>query len=211
MTKRTHDGGAGSARQYEAPPLGGRQPIFYAHEVDEIRADKRSSAVVADEWGVSYDTIQRVRQRGRFRGVPYVTKEQASLRRKYPPLFSTEPVEEWQPPKPDAFTTTKPNPVGRKFSSGRAPLTLDEIAAILVDKRPTRAIARDYHLQSNYVQKLKRDYATEDDLKERIERCRDAVLADDRDVKTLSMAYKLPRGVIERIKHGTDTAEEKHT
>jgi hypothetical protein len=171
--------------------------------VDAIREDNRSSATVADEWGVSYDTIQRVRQRGRFAGVPYICKEQAAVRRKYPTLLDTTPVEEvlaahFEKHKPEP---KKPLPVGRKFLSGRAPLALDEIAAILVDKRPARIVARDYHLQSNYVMKLRRDYASDSDYAAKVERLRDRILADKRELTKLAVVYKLPVKVIEGIKH----------
>jgi hypothetical protein len=67
------------------PPAerGGRLPIFYRTEVEAIKRDERPIEEIAHSWGVSYDTIQKVKQRGRFANVPYIPRDEIDRRINY--------------------------------------------------------------------------------------------------------------------------------
>lgn len=174
----------GSAKQRS-----GRAPSLYREEVDAILADERGDTEAAKSFGVSVDTIKRVRQKGRFRAVPYIPRDEMDRTKADNLPMSAYPV-------------TKGGNKGRPFSSGRAALTSDEKLAIAVDHRPVRQVAEEYDVSMGYISKIRHELGTNMlrtgkvglmALKE--------IAADSRDVETIAEHWSLPVKVIEAIRH----------
>jgi len=105
---------------------GGRMSSLYRAEVDEIAADTRPRAQIAADWGISYDTVSRVKQVGRFKNVPYIPRDECDRTINY--LTGKT----YQATMLDTFNETKPEPqpIGRPFASGRGPLEAWEFEQI---------------------------------------------------------------------------------
>lgn len=165
---------------------GGRLPTFYREEVDRIRQDTRPLVDIAEAWGVAIDTIRRVQQRGSFAAVPYIPRDEVDRSEKYPDYADAA----------IAYVQGQVRP-GRPFASGRPALTDAELAEILVDKRPAKEIAHSYGLRTTYVQMLKRQLKYIEDVPVTL---KVTIQGDQRDVDTLSRAYKVPKHIVEEIK-----------
>lgn len=176
----------------------GRLPIFYRAEVEQIRADTRAPAVIAAAWGVAFDTIQRVRQAGRFRNVPYIPRDEIDRR-------------QGQASEQKAMSHYQTTPVhkrGRPFKSGReTPLSEEEILSIVSDQRQATIVAAEYSVSTSYVNNLKSKAGlsakgrtmTPDKVK--------AIIADQRDPALISRDFKVPKAVVEALKRGAADAD----
>ena len=127
---------------------GGRLPLFFRAEVDEIRADDRPMAQIAETWEVSYDTIMRVKQSGRFRHCVYIPRDEVD--RSIP--YSERECMKDQPTDPN-------NKDFHAYKSGRRDkLTSQERLDISLDKRVDTIIAADYEISVSTVRSIRRKF-----------------------------------------------------
>lgn len=134
---------------------GGRFPKFYRHEVDEIRKSHEKHSVVAEQYGVSVETIKRVREVGRYINERYIPRDEIDRR----PLYRDKHRDKPKAPK-KAVTPQGNAPAGRKgrpFKSGRADLTDLEKQMIAKDIRSARQVAEAHQISVPYVKKLRRE------------------------------------------------------
>jgi hypothetical protein len=171
----------------------GRVPKFYRDEVEQIKQDTRRIEDIAASWGVSFDTIQRVRQAGRFKHVPYIPRDEIDRRVNY---LTGEPVQ----PTMSEFPVPPSPKRGRPFGSGRRePMNDEEKLAIATDPRPPRDVAQEYGVSTSYVNKLRRqafDARRGALSKGTIE----AIRADERPHAVIARSYRVPIALVEHIK-----------
>lgn len=171
---------------------GGRLPAFYRAEVDAIRLDMRSMQQIADAYKVSITTIARVKQRGRFAGIPYIPRDEVDRREAYP-------EGETRAPQMKDFVVPKTGRRGRPFANGRAALTDAEMASVLHDPRHPRDVAAHWGLATSYVISLRRRHgiAQRGPLSEAVKQM---IRDDPREPEVLAVIYKLPAKVIRHMK-----------
>lgn len=174
---------------------GGRVPIFYRHEVDNIRADMRPYADIAETWNVSYDTILKVKQAARFKDVPYIARDELDRRVNY---RSGLPVQLSMRDYPVAKATKR----GRPFKGGRQhPLTNEERSAISLDIRQAKIVAAQYNISVSYVAQIRREMGTVAIRRGPLTQgAIDSIKADARPYAEIAIVWKIPVQVIKHLK-----------
>lgn len=175
---------------------GGKLPKFYRNEVDRIRGDTRPIAVIAEAWGVSFDTIQRVCQAGRFIGVPYIARDEVFL----------TPEGNYTSARQFHVAVGKAPKRGRPFKTGRRePLTEQEQKLVLTDLRPSAELAIELRVSAKYISTFRRmngvitrhtrplDHITIDRIK-----------ADTRSHVEIAAAHSLPLILVQHLKGHVD-------
>lgn len=174
---------------------GGRIAIFYRDEVEAIRKDKRPIMEIAEAWDVSFDTIQRVRQAGRFKDVPYIPRDEVDRRVSY---LTGLPVQ----PTMSEFPVSRGGKKGRPFKSGREDaLTEDERSLIASDKRRAHVVAAEYNVSPNYVNKIRREAGVSVPHRGPLTQATmDAIKADGRPYADIAIAFRVPALLVKKLK-----------
>lgn len=164
----------------------GRAPAFYRAEVEAIQMDERPTADIAAEYKVSFDTIQRVKQLGRFQNTPYIARDDDPTHRE---VITPIP------------TNSKR---GRPFKSGRRQAFSEiELEGLAGDPREAREVAATYGVTPDYVNKVRRAYGTAMQRRGPLDhRTIAAIRIDPRNINAIASAYKVPGELVQRIKDG---------
>jgi hypothetical protein len=182
---------------------GGRIAKFYRAEVELIKQDGRPLNEIAEEWGVSYDTILRVKERGRFLGVPYIPRDEVDRRLNYG-------GERLQPVMKD-FPLVRGRKKGRPFKSGRtAPFTEAERQEVAQDLRHAKELAAEYNVSVSYIERIRREmgvsHIRRGPLNEKIVA---AIKADQRRYEEIASKWKIPTSVVQQIKEARTHEENE--
>lgn len=165
---------------------GGRLPLLSRSDVELIKNDTRPAREVAAEYGVAADTVNRVRQVGRFKDMPYVPREETD-----------RTMEE-----PQAIVYN--GRAGRPFVTGRAGLSQEEREKIGRDTRSRVEVAREWGVSLAYIDKLRRIHGSHLVKRSPLSvETRAAIKASDLDDNYLASSYRVPAKVIRAIKDGT--------
>lgn len=172
----------------------GRLPLFYRSEVDRIRADTRSDTAVAEAEGVSRLTISRIRETGKYKGIPYIARDEVD-REAQARGEQTHMVYQYR----------KRTAMGRPPVSGRLPPNDDERKAIAYDKREASVVAQAYGVSRSFVYKMRNQFGVRwvrvDPLTP-FQREKFEALKHTKDVEALSRALNLPALVVQALLDG---------
>lgn len=193
--------GAVSREEEEAvkgirPPneRGGRLPKFYRSEANEIRSSFAPNSVLAEQYGVSVETIKRVREVGRYADVPYIARDEVDRR-------STSKGNVSQPKRKRANVRENR---GRPYKSGRSQLLSHERKAIANSILTLKETAEMYGVSVSMVKLLRREYGTTMNrtgpLTHRLVR---DIHKDARPVDEVAKDNHLPVQIVRAIREGT--------
>lgn len=172
----------------------GRLPLFYRHEVERIKADPRSDIAVAEAEGVSRITIARVRETGKYKGIPYIPRDEidreAQARGEQPHMYDQYKVSHMR---------------GRRTVAGAEPPSEDMRRAMAYDKREAAQVAAAYGVSKSFVYKMRNKFGVRwvrvDPLSP-FQRQRFDALKHTRDVEAMSRALNLPALVVQALLDG---------
>lgn len=171
---------------------GGRLPMFYRSEVDEIQNSLEKHAILAERFGVSVETIKRVREVGAFADIPYVARDEVDRKK---PKVTT---------KVRAFAKSNGGHRGRPFKSGRGPLTLGEKRAIAASMTPIAETAHSFGISIQLVKKIRMEMGgAAIRIKPVSHRIVRDVHKDTRPLQEIADAHHLPVQIVRSIKEGT--------
>jgi hypothetical protein len=121
----------------------GRASKFTRDEANIIIADDDALHVLAIRYNTSVPTLMRIKSMGKWRGVPYVAKDERGVDPETLPVPSDDPSKVRMP--------------GRPHNTGRyATISDEEARAIAVDNRTAQAVAAEYNITPSYVRAIRR-------------------------------------------------------
>lgn len=138
---------------------GGRKPKLMRYEVNMIRADGRSTSECAKHYGVSENTIRRVKQQGVYRDIPYIPADEYIrdiTMQGNGEGYSVQPSmrERERERKTGERTTVKP--IGRPYGSGREGFSNAELIDIASSSRTLRDTAEKYGVSKSTIYNIKK-------------------------------------------------------
>ena len=172
----------------ERNSLRGRKPALTRAEAKAVKDDMRPYHEIAASYGISKETIMRVKRTGRYKDIPYIPSD-------------VDPQEYGLLPRMSDYPRPTNGMRGRPFRTGRGPLSDDELASLLADLRPVDKVAAEFNVPIDYVRRQRK--------KHRISAGREALISEDVKVLIaidkrpnwmLAREYKCPEFIIERIK-----------
>jgi uncharacterized protein YerC len=175
----------------------GRRAALTRAEAQAVKEDMRPYEQIAKSFGISKDTIMRVKRKGRYKDVPYIPSD-------------VDPAEYGYLPRMSDYTRPRAGVKGRPFKNGRAPLTEDEIAALLADRREAQDVADTFNVPLDYVRRLRKKHKVVTVREQGMpEETKVLIALDPRPNWMLAREYKYPEFIIEKIKEKyADVAEE---
>ncbi len=172
----------------ERSAMRGRKPALTRAEAKAVKEDMRPYTEIAASYGISKETIMRVKRTGRYKNIPYIPSD-------------VDPQEYGLLPRMSDYPRPTGGQRGRPFRTGRGPLSDDEYAAMLADLRTPDLVAAEFNVPIDYVRRQRK--------KHKIAAGREALISEDVKVLIaidkrpnwmLAREYKCPEFIIERIK-----------
>lgn len=179
---------------------GGRFPKFYRVEVEEIRESLEKHSLLAERYGVSVETIKRVREVGRFAGITYIPRDEMDRRT---PLPNGKP-------RPTSNSEGTGYKRGRPFKSGRSHVTPQERRMMASDIRPIAEAAQAYGVSVPYLKKLRKEMGVSHIRAEALShRMIRNITRDERPIADVARDMNLPTQIVRAIKEGSFTQNLK--
>jgi hypothetical protein len=164
----------------------GGLPRFTSEDVASIKADTRPVSHIAAAWRACYDTIARVREEGRFAGIPYVTRDEVLSGKME--LMKDAPL-------------PKNNRPGRKKVKPELDLDIETKYEIAYDMRAANVVAKKHRLTPEDVYAIRHELGI-DQIKRRVYRATMlAIAASTSDTPKIAKAYKLSEETVDRIRN----------
>lgn len=123
----------------------GRLPYFRQAEIDRIREDDRPLSTIAEEHGVSTNTIRKIKKIGAYFNYEYQSREDAVTTKSQGDRTSASSRVTMHPKR------------GRPFTMNRGEVTAAEIQQIADDPRRSSDVARIHQLSRSYVVRIRAD------------------------------------------------------
>jgi hypothetical protein len=188
LVDRLFDEAMSSQTVVDTGPNRGRKAALTRAEAKAVKEDMRPYWQIAESYGISKETIMRVKRTGRYKDIPYIPSD-------------VDPREYGLKPRMSDYPRPSSGRRGRPLRTGRPPLNDDEYAALLADLRAPELVALEFNVPVDYVRRQRK--------KHKIAAGREALLSEDIKVLIaidkrpnwmLAREYKCPEFIIERIK-----------
>lgn len=127
----------------------GRAPVLSRAEVEAIRSDMRRTGEIARYYGVSDETIRRVKQIGRYKDVPYIPVDE------YKREITLEGMKNRHLHKRYSILEKQGPAVGRKLAK-REPLGAKEVRRILLERHNLTELADELGISKSTLYRIKR-------------------------------------------------------